>query len=189
MKNSKIIIWKMYKNIILDRDGIINHIVNRNGIISSPWNVNEFKFLEDSKVFLTKLSNSKRLLFIATNQPDISRGNLNIMDLDEMHQLIAKKYKIIEVFCCTHDNRHKCLCRKPKPGMLNEIIRKHKLTCSETVMIGDSYKDIEAATAANIDSVFYFTNYNAKDYDMIEKNTRCTIVKSFSEIEYLLNLN
>tara|TARA_B100001027_G_scaffold216768_1_gene194201 strand:- start:3299 stop:3838 length:540 start_codon:yes stop_codon:yes gene_type:complete len=179
----------MYKNIIFDRDGIINEIVERDGVISSPWSMGEFRFLEASKAFLKKISSFGKLLFIATNQPDIARGNLKISTLKKMHQIISKEYKILEIFFCPHDNSDDCNCRKPSPGMLCEIIKKYKLVEKETLMIGDSFKDIEAASAANIDSVFYLTSYNKHHLSVISKNKNCTVVKSFSEIEYLINFD
>ncbi len=176
----------MYKNIILDRDGIINHVVDRNGVISSPWSMDEFRLLENSKAFLKYLSNIDKLLFIATNQPDIARGNLEKNTLENMHQLIKDEYNIVEIFCCPHDNSDNCMCRKPLPGMLFEILKKYNLAKEETLMIGDSFKDIKAASAANLDSVFYLTSYNSHHINMIKKNTNCTVVKSFSEIKYII---
>ena len=102
-----------------------------------------------------------------------------------MHQIIRNEYNILEIFCCPHDNSDGCMCRKPLPGMLLDIIKKYKLAEDETLMIGDSFKDIKAASAANVDSIFYLTSYNRHHINMI-KNTKCTVVKSFSEIEYIL---
>ena len=173
----------MYKNIILDRDGIINEVVFRDGIVSSPWGINEFKFLDESQNFLSELSKSGKKLFVASNQPDIKRKNLPLQELEKMNELIKLRYKIIEIFICPHDDNDNCTCRKPLPGMLNSILKKYNLKHTQTCMIGDSKKDVEAAYNAKIDSFFYDTSYNKLNVD---KHANASIFKSFNELQCLL---
>ena len=174
---------KKYSNFILDRDGIINEIVLRNGKVSSPREFGEFKFLKASKYFLSKLVSSKKNIFIATNQPDISRDLLKAKDLEAMHSEINSKLNVKEILICPHDDYHNCSCRKPKPGMILKIIEDYKLQKSNTCFIGDSQKDIEAGNQANIDSYYFKTDYN---FDLSSLDLKYKEFKSFQEIIELI---
>ena len=85
---------------------------------------NEFIFIPEIFNIIKKLHSQKFQLFIASNQPDISRGNLQEEDLEYFNDLITNKLKIPNrnIYVCRHDNSDNCQCRKPKPGMLNKIL-------------------------------------------------------------------
>ena len=116
-----------YRNIIFDRDGIINDVVIRQDTVSSPRNLNEFVLEKDFKEFVNKLPSSLNL-FVATNQPDVARGLFKKNHFKKMHEHILEIYPIREIFVCMHDNKDMCACRKPKPGMIEKIINKYNLS-------------------------------------------------------------
>ena len=60
-------------------------------------------------------------------------------------QLYAVGAKIDSVFFCPHLPEHKCLCRKPLPGMLSEILSRYSVKSNSLHFFGDSYKDFLAA--------------------------------------------
>ena len=168
-----------YKNIFLDRDGIINEVVIRGEIISSPRSYSEFLIKKDFINFLEALNDnsaSNYNFFIITNQPDISRDLLKIRDLERMHDRLRNLVRLEKIYYCPHSDEDFCECRKPKPGMLNMAINEYKLIRKECVFIGDSWKDIEAAMAANIDYLYLKTSYNS------------TIDDTSKEINSLLDL-
>jgi D-glycero-D-manno-heptose 1,7-bisphosphate phosphatase len=148
-----------YKNILLDRDGIINEVVMRDGVVSSPRSYKEFLFRDDFLEFSKKVSASFNF-YLITNQPDISRGLLKKNDLKKMHDDLQKTLPFKEMYVCQHDNYHNCTCRKPKPGMILQAINKNNLLFEDCIMIGDSLKDVEAANAAGIDVILLNTAYN-----------------------------
>lgn len=162
----------LYKNIFFDRDGIINEVIIRNGIVSSPRNFKEFVIRNEFRSFFNKLSKDKHF-FVVTNQPDISRDLLSKHDLNKMHDNLLKKFQFNEIVYCPHDNYHNCDCRKPKPGMVNHLIDKFALNREECLIIGDSKKDAECGINANINYVLLSTIYNNDDvklYDTIVEN-------------------
>jgi len=71
-----------YKYIFLDRDGVINKIIKRSEIISSPRCMDEFIIRDDFKVFSEKVDKENYEFFVVTNQPDIKRGLLSMDDLN-----------------------------------------------------------------------------------------------------------
>ena len=151
---------KKYKNIFLDRDGVINSIIQRGDIISSPRSMKEFKLRNDFISFAKNFRDKDLLFFVCTNQPDIKRNLLKLDDLHKMHSLIGEHLNIQEIVYCSHDDDDNCLCRKPKPGMLNSLILKYKLEKKDCIIIGDSVKDILAGKNAEIDTCLLETFYN-----------------------------
>ena len=148
-----------YKNIFLDRDGVINEVVIRDNLISSPRNVSEFRFRKDFLNFIVKVEIEKDI-FIVTNQPDIKRGLLENDDLLAIHEMISSSCAIKEILFCPHDDEDKCKCRKPLPGMINQIINEHNLTRNDCCLVGDSLKDMLAATSAKVEPILLKTKYN-----------------------------
>lgn len=150
---------KEFKNIFFDRDGVINEVIMRGNEVSSPRILDEFKIRDDFLELIKYLDDSINC-FVVTNQPDISRGFLQKNDMLKMHKIINDEHKFIEINYCPHDNYHKCQCRKPKPGMINDLIKKYDLKKPESIMIGDSFKDVKAAINANIKCIYLKTAYN-----------------------------
>ena len=154
-----------YKNLFFDRDGVINEVIMRGSLVSSPRNINEFHIKEDFINFKKRINDSIKC-FVVTNQPDIARELLTADELSLMHQKLNNLFNFLEIKYCPHDDSHECRCRKPKPGMINSIIKKYNLRKSESLMIGDSLKDVTAAKRSNIDCVYLKTNYNKKIDDV-----------------------
>lgn len=149
-----------YKNIFLDRDGVINSIIQRGSIISSPRSLDEFKLRDDFIMFANSIKNKNFLIFICTNQPDIKRNLLDLTELKKMHALVSDYIDLTEIVVCPHDDSDNCLCRKPLPGMLDSMISKYSLKREECIFIGDSNKDVLAGNNANIDTCLLKTIYN-----------------------------
>ncbi|MBU3918702.1 HAD-IIIA family hydrolase [Patescibacteria group bacterium] len=163
------------KAIFWDRDGIINKVVTRNGETSSPWKLEEFEILSDVKECLEMSKEMGFLNIVFTNQPDISRGNLRIEDLEKMHKIIAEKLPMDEIKFCPHDNQDNCSCRKPKPGLISEAVEKWSIDLGKSYVIGDSWKDIEAGKSAGCKTFLLRREYNKdfqKDYDFEINNLK-----------------
>jgi len=164
-----------YKNIFFDRDGVINKVVIRQGLISSPRSLNEFELREDFTAFYHSLEKNKRI-FVVTNQPDINRRLLDQEELNKMHKIIMDSFNIMDLIYCPHDNEDNCLCRKPKPGMINDLIKKYDLDPKECLLIGDSGKDIGAAKNAKIDSLLLDTKYNQEVSGVVRISSLCELL-------------
>ena len=148
-----------YTNVFLDRDGVVNEVVLRGNIISSPRSRVEFIFRQDFLRF-AKLVDRRKRFFLVTNQPDISRNLLSWDDLEYMHSQISSVLPFDGMFVCPHDDHDHCFCRKPRPGLILEALRRYQLESRDCIMIGDSLKDTKAAEAAGISSVLLATSYN-----------------------------
>ena len=150
------------KAVFFDRDGVINKPIVKKGRPFSPLKFEDF-VLENGVIELTNaFSTAGYLLFIVTNQPEVARGRLDIIELDKMHCYISEKINIQEIFTCTHDAEDRCWCRKPSPGALFDLASRHDLSLPDSIFIGDRWKDIDAGNAAGCRTVFLDNGYSEK---------------------------
>ncbi|MEK7286312.1 MAG: HAD family hydrolase [Nitrospirota bacterium] len=146
--------------IFLDRDGVINEVVFRDGKPASPRTMAEFRWVAGITEPLNDLQKAGFDLFVVSNQPDVARGLLAQSVLDEMTAKIMKETPIKAVFVCVHDDKDLCDCRKPKPGMLLQIAKENRIDLSQSFMIGDSWKDMEAGKRAGVTTILIRQPYN-----------------------------
>lgn len=150
----------------------------RNGKPSSPWKLEEFEILPDVKEYLEASKKMGFLNIVFTNQPDISRGFLKIEDLEKMHKIISETLPIDEIKFCPHDNQDNCSCRKPKPGLILEAVKKWSIDLKKSYVIGDGWKDIGAGKAAGCKTFLLRREYNKdyqEDYDFEVDNLKKTV--------------
>lgn len=131
--------------IILDRDGVVNY--DSEHYIKSP---DEWHPIPGSLEAIARLNRAGFKVLIATNQSGIARGFYDVETLDRIHEKLMRALAAVggcidEFFFCPHHPDDGCNCRKPKPGLLEQIKQKYALDLSTTFFIGDSYGDIKAA--------------------------------------------
>ena len=150
------------KLIILDRDGVINY--DSDAYIKSP---DEWRAVPGSLKAIAKLSQAGFHVVVATNQSGIGRGLFEMATLnaihDKMHRAVAQAGgRIDAVFYCPHPTDASCACRKPKPGMLEEIARRFNTKLDGVPCIGDSLRDLQAAVAAGAQPMLVLTGKGAE---------------------------
>ena len=148
--------------IFLDRDGVINQPIFRNGVNKpiAPWSMEEFKIYKGIKKSLQELADSKYFLFVVTNQPDISKGIIGAVLVEKMNEFIKKTFSIDEIVYCPHEDYHECNCRKPKPGMILKLAEKWNVNLEGSFMIGDGWKDIQVGKSAGCKTILLDRDYN-----------------------------
>lgn len=150
----------MLRNIFFDRDGIINEVVMREEGVGSPRTADELVIREDFVRTYYALKENEPNMFIISNQPDVARGKMSRSELDSITKKIEDRFAFREIVYCTHDDKHECVCRKPKPGMIIYLLGKYGLEAAESILVGDSPKDILAGNSAGVRTVFLSTVYN-----------------------------
>lgn len=147
--------------VFLDRDGVINEVVFHNSEKpSSPRNYRQFNIIGGVKESLDNLVQLGYLLFIVTNQPDISRGLIRNGTTEQINSHIGNNLPITDIYVCPHDDQHNCDCRKPKIGMLTGLANKWDINLKKSYMIGDNWKDIEAGKSAGCKTILIDYPYN-----------------------------
>ena len=158
---------RMNKAIFLDRDGVINEIIYHHdiGVIDSPFTPGQFHLRDGVAQAIREINGSGFLAIVATNQPGIAKGHfdehvLNLITEKMVNDLALGGAHLDDIYTCLHhpkgngngkgDPRYimDCTCRKPKPGLLLEAARKHRVNLAASYMIGDSITDIQAGTSA-----------------------------------------
>lgn len=143
----------MNKAVFLDRDGIINHTIIRQGKARAPYSMDEFRFIEGSKDAIELLKHNGFLLIVVTNQPDVSRGWVERAQVDLVNSHVRNYLPVDDIKACFHDNQDNCPCRKPKPGMLLEAALERDIDLGASFMIGDRYSDAKAGQSAGCKSI------------------------------------
>lgn len=141
------------KLIILDRDGVINY--DSAEYIKSPG---EWLPIPQSLEAIALLNNIGYTITIATNQSGIGRGYYSHDILKNIHEKMQHALKTVggvvdSIFYCPHTPGEQCGCRKPKPGLLQQIAEHYDMELSGTAFVGDSYRDIQAARAVGCQPV------------------------------------
>jgi D-glycero-D-manno-heptose 1,7-bisphosphate phosphatase len=135
------------KLIILDRDGVIN--VESPAFIKTP---DEWIPIPGSVEAVARLAQAGYRVVFATNQSGLARGLFDMENLNAIHarmrrEVTAAGGKIDAIFICPHGPDDGCLCRKPLPGMFNDIARRYDRGLAGVVAIGDSLRDLQASAA------------------------------------------
>ena len=147
----------MRRAVFLDRDGVINRAIVRDGKPYPPASLEELEILPGVHEALQKLHDANYLLVVVTNQPDVARGTAKRGDVELMNAFLSSQLPIDDFKTCYHDSGDKCNCRKPLPGALLEAAQDHNIDLSKSFMVGDRWRDIEAGASAGCKT--FFINY------------------------------
>lgn len=136
------------KLVIVDRDGTIN--VERDGFIQTPA---EWEALPGSLDAIARLNHAGWHVVIAANMPGLGRGlfdtaALNAIQTKMNKQLAAVGGRVEAMFYCPHTPDEGCSCRKPLPGLFQQIGERFKVDLRQVHAVGDSERDVQAAVAA-----------------------------------------
>lgn len=169
------------KAIFLDRDGTINKMV---GFVTKP---EQFELIEGAAEAIKAINKSGYLAIVVTNQPVIARGDCTFEELqnihDKMETELGKAGAFVDaIYVCPHhtdkgfegerpEYKCNCDCRKPKSGLLLQAAKDFNIDLSESYMIGDSYRDVEAGENAGV-----------KKSIMVEENKENGIMNCLREI-------
>jgi D-glycero-D-manno-heptose 1,7-bisphosphate phosphatase len=148
------------KAVFFDRDGVLNFSEIKNRKPYPPKNADNLIIVENAKELLNELKNQKFLLICITNQPDFSRGTRTLQNIQQSNDKVSKTLNLDDLFCCLHDNKDNCSCRKPKPGMIFEAEKKWNIDLTKSFLIGDRKSDIEAGISANLKTIFIDYDYD-----------------------------
>ena len=143
--------------VILGRDGVINEYSEQ--FIKSP---EEWRPIPGSLQAIAGLNKAGYQVVITTNQSGLARGLFDIDTLNAIHHRLYDELDRVGghldgIFFCPHRPSDNCNCRKPRPGMLEQVARRFHVELAETWVIGDSTPDLEAAHAAGARSMLVLT--------------------------------
>jgi|TARA_B110000263_G_scaffold44298_1_gene36280 D-glycero-D-manno-heptose 1,7-bisphosphate phosphatase len=148
--------------VILDRDGVINQ--DSMDYIKSA---DEWMPIPGSLEAIALLTSNNIDVYIATNQAGIARGKLTLDALNCIHEKLVHEVesaggRIVDIKFCPHHPDENCWCRKPNPGLLEDLATTHQLNLAEGYYVGDSLKDLRAAASAGCTGILVLTGNGIK---------------------------
>lgn len=154
--------------VFLDRDGVINRAVIRDGKPYPPQTVQAVEIPADVQPALLRLKSAGYRLVVVTNQPDVAKGIQEQAVVEAINARLARDLPIDEFRICYHDDADACDCRKPKPGLL---LRPPSHDLARSVMVGDRWRDIEAGRRAGVWATVLVENHSGEPC-LVEPNVR-----------------
>lgn len=159
----------MRKVVFLDRDGVINKDV------SYLYKIEDLQWVDGAKEALQLAYDTGYDLIVVTNQSGVARGYYKESDVQILHDYMGNELDkagapILRFYYCPHHEEGiidkyavNCDCRKPKPGMLLQAIKEYHINPSESFLIGDNVRDVEAAEVAGVKG-YLFTGENLLEF-------------------------
>lgn len=138
----------------LDRDGVLNRAIVRDGRPYPPASVAELEILPGVPRALEALRTAGLRLIVVSNQPDVARGSTSQASVDAINDALMRALPLDAIRCCLHDTHHDCACRKPRPGLLLQAAADFDIDLSMSWMVGDRWRDIAAGRAAGCHTIF-----------------------------------
>ncbi len=147
--------------VFLDRDGVVNRAVPREGfeLPTSPFSLKEFEIFSWVPEALALLKEMNFLRILVSNQPDVRKGFVTQEEWQAMQDKV-EELGFDRVFICPHLTEDRCDCKKPKPGMLLDAAKIFDLDLPRCYMIGDTLADTGAARRAGCKSILIRAPYN-----------------------------
>lgn len=166
------------KAVFLDRDGTINKYV---GFLTRP---EEFELIPGAAEAIKRINHSEYLAIVVSNQPVIARGESSFEQLQEIHNKMETELGragafLDAIYYCPHhpdkgfegersEYKIDCCCRKPKPGLLFRAAEEFNIDLSESILIGDDQRDLNAGKCAGLrSSILIRSNVNNGLFNVI----------------------
>jgi transaldolase len=148
--------------VFLDRDGVLNRAIVRDGKPYPPATLGELEIVENAAGSLMRLKDLGFLLLVVTNQPDVARGTQTMDHIQALHEVLRRTLPLDGFLICPHDDRDGCRCRKPLPGLLLEAQVRYGIDLGRSFMVGDRWRDIDAGRAAGCRTVLLDRDYRER---------------------------
>lgn len=147
------------KLVILDRDGVINH--DSDEYIKSA---EEWIAIDGSLEAISRLTHADYHIIVVSNQSGLGYKIFNIDDLNRIHQKMLREITlhggvIDAIFFCPHAPEEDCYCRKPNPGLFDQISFRMGSSLENVPYIGDKTSDIEVARKVGAHPYLVKTGY------------------------------
>ncbi|RYD86096.1 MAG: HAD-IIIA family hydrolase [Verrucomicrobiaceae bacterium] len=146
--------------LFLDRDGVVNESVVREGKPYPPAGPDELRYVTGIHELCSLAKEAGWLVIIATNQPDVGRGTMEKATVEAIHSRILRDLPIVDIEVSYDPGQGiPSAFRKPAPGMLMHAAEKHGIDLSASIMVGDRWRDVACGKAAGCRTVFIDYSY------------------------------
>lgn len=150
---------KLKRAVFLDRDGVVIEAQIKDDRPYPAANAESMRIPGGTGDVLGRLKDCGYLLIVVTNQPDIARGTQTREVVDEMNRRLRAELPLDDVLTCYHDDGDDCECRKPRPGLILRAAQQYGIDLSESCLIGDRWRDIDAGANAGCKTILIDRGY------------------------------
>lgn len=171
----------MRRAVFLDRDGVINRTIVRDGHPFPPPTLEDVVYVAGVPEAMRRLRNVGFHLIVVTNQPDVGNGLQRREIVEAIHEDLRRRLPLDDIKVCYHTAENACACRKPKPGLLLEAAREWDIDLGQSVMVGDRWCDIEAGKAAGCRTIWIRNDYAERRAERSD-----AVVESLAEASQLI---
>ena len=175
----------MQKAVFLDKDGIINSLVERpDGRMTSPWTFLEFLKHFDRNIiqYVNTLKELGYVVFVVTNQPGVMDGDMYITELDDICGFLEDDVGILHVLYALKKDTE---LYKPNNGMIEALIGLYDIDREHSFMIGDRWKDIVAGKKSGLTTIYVNeSTYTTEDPEDLGPNYKVSTVGAAIDIIY-----
>ena len=150
----------MNRAVFLDRDGVLNKAIVRDGRPYAPTRLEDFELLPGVAAQVSALQQAGLLVVVVTNQPDVAAGRVPRAVVEAMHDQLRDKVGVDDIracYCLEADDNH---CYKPRPGMLTDAAGDLDIDLARSFMVGDRWRDVGAGKAAGCRTYFIDCGYD-----------------------------
>lgn len=159
----------MNKAVFFDRDGVLNVEVDY------LWQIERFHWMDGAREAVKLCNDKNYLAIVITNQGGIARGLYTHADVDNLHKFMQDELNEIGAhidafYYCPHHPKgiiapynEICECRKPKPGMILQACKDFNIDPAQSIMFGDTQRDLDAANNAGLREAILFREGNLFD--------------------------
>ena len=148
------------KAVFLDRDGVINRSLVKDGKPFPPHSLDVFEILPEIPESLLFLKKKGFMLIVLTNQPDVGRGKQKRKIVEKMNNYLLEQLPLDGIYVCWHGKDGECNCRKPLPGLLFKAVKDWEIDIQKSYLIGDRWRDIDMGVTAGCKTIFIDYQYN-----------------------------
>lgn len=174
----------MNKAVFLDRDGILNEILTeRVNFVNTPEDLYLLPGVAES---IAKLKENGFKVFTVTNQGGVGLGYMSQEQLENIHNKLQNEILKLhesaildEIIVCAHKPKDGCKCRKPEPGMLLTLAKKHNISLANSYMVGDREVDVAAGISAGTKTILV-----TSEDEPTQANLKCSTL--LEAVEYIL---
>jgi len=165
---------QLQRFVILDRDGTIIEECN---YLSDP---DQVKLIPGAAEAMLGMRDDGLGVAVVTNQSGVGRGYFDLDRLEEIHERMCQLLEnegvhLDGIYFCPHTPYEACICRKPKPGMIDQAAKELKFNPSDCLVIGDLNTDIELGKNVGATTFLVATGYGTE-----------TARKQLSQPDYLV---
>ena len=169
--------------VFLDRDGVLNRALIRNGKPYPPATLSDFEILPDTPAALAALKQLGFLLVVVTNQPDVGRGTQKREVVDAIHDRLKQSLPLDGIYVCYHTDDDGCDCRKPEPGLILRAAAEHTIDLAASYLVGDRWRDIEAGERAGCKTALIECGYRERHPPRSRNSVQRTQSKVFIRLD------